>query len=574
MAGTAPQTISAPTTSPLDSLQGLYDLINGKTTTQSGGTQTKTESSSISQEGMNEMLKSALAGTSGLAAVAGGQRTAGGYGSATNQLLVNDLMTRTAGQIAQANSSKTTAVSSPGTTTTQGGVSVSGTAKLTALLGGLNQLDKSASSPWLKKLLGSDVLGSGTSSGGSQEVYSNPANETGNTSLYSTSGSNMVDTSMESAPLQDSFSSVPAQDFSSLESLGIDSGSISSSPAMEEDPLLFLGLADGGQVTEKKPSLLGTSQYNQVREAANSANGLGVGGFGNISVSTDNRVVSSGSSDSRSGGFNGTIGSSEVSPDAKGIVSDIGTGARMLGTLSGNPSLGAVGTVLGVASSANPLASAGLTAANIATKGLAGAAFGLAKNPSLGSVIDIAGTISNPLVGVANTVLGWTGLNSLGTAAENAFESSRVDGPTRVSEAFDPITQSVLAQQQDVANNPPEESPEIALENLIGTPAVSGHTGNYSFNGYGDRGPGGSSGDTGASAGGATAAGPGGYADGSLVQAPGDGTTDTRMVPLANGEYVLPADVVAKIGVDKLDALKDKYHTPVAVQRLQKFGRG
>lgn len=69
-------------------------------------------------------------------------------------------------------------------------------------------------------------------------------------------------------------------------------------------------------------------------------------------------------------------------------------------------------------------------------------------------------------------------------------------------------------------------------------------------------------------------AGEEGLADGGPIMAPGDGTTDTTLRPLAHGEYVFPKDVVDAIGIDKLDAIKNKYHTPVAVQKLQKFAKG
>lgn len=61
-----------------------------------------------------------------------------------------------------------------------------------------------------------------------------------------------------------------------------------------------------------------------------------------------------------------------------------------------------------------------------------------------------------------------------------------------------------------------------------------------------------------------------GYADGGRVRpqgfvaGPGTGTSDSIKARLSDGEYVLPADTVAAVGVDALDALKDATHTPVA----------
>ena len=43
---------------------------------------------------------------------------------------------------------------------------------------------------------------------------------------------------------------------------------------------------------------------------------------------------------------------------------------------------------------------------------------------------------------------------------------------------------------------------------------------------------------------------------------------------LSNGEYVIPADVVRAKGVEFFDKLKDRYHTPAAIQRRQALSRG
>jgi len=137
-------------------------------------------------------------------------------------------------------------------------------------------------------------------------------------------------------------------------------------------------------------------------------------------------------------------------------------------------------------------------------------------------------------------------------------------------------------------------------------------SGNGNVN-FSDRGPGGSSGDPAAAAGGATPYGPGGYesqdndaptrntgrdnggsfggtnnsagsgfggsgpgprgfaADGGqpargLIQGPGTGTSDSIKMPaisVSNGEYILSADVVKALGVETLDALQAAFHTPV-----------
>lgn len=51
-------------------------------------------------------------------------------------------------------------------------------------------------------------------------------------------------------------------------------------------------------------------------------------------------------------------------------------------------------------------------------------------------------------------------------------------------------------------------------------------------------------------------------ADGGHVQGAGTGTSDSINARLSDGEYVLPADTVAQLGVENLDALKEATHTP------------
>lgn len=57
-----------------------------------------------------------------------------------------------------------------------------------------------------------------------------------------------------------------------------------------------------------------------------------------------------------------------------------------------------------------------------------------------------------------------------------------------------------------------------------------------------------------------------------FVAGPGTGTSDSIKARLSHGEYVLPADTVAAVGVDALDALKDATHTPVAKPDKNRMG--
>lgn len=56
-------------------------------------------------------------------------------------------------------------------------------------------------------------------------------------------------------------------------------------------------------------------------------------------------------------------------------------------------------------------------------------------------------------------------------------------------------------------------------------------------------------------------------ANGGEVDGPGGPVDDKIPAMLSDGEYVIPADVVKAKGVEFFDNLKNKYHTPAAVQR-------
>lgn len=85
----------------LDAVTKLIQLFAGS------GKQTTTQSSSMSSEGLQALVKQALESNQGLAQVSAGQAGAGLYNSSTNQLLTNDLLARLTAQ-AQSNSQSKT----------------------------------------------------------------------------------------------------------------------------------------------------------------------------------------------------------------------------------------------------------------------------------------------------------------------------------------------------------------------------------------------------------------------------------------------------------------------------------
>lgn len=71
-----------------------------------GGTQTVKPN--ISKEGMDRLLQQILESNQGIGSVTMGQKTAGLYGSTTNQMMLNDLLVRAAGELAARQAGVTT----------------------------------------------------------------------------------------------------------------------------------------------------------------------------------------------------------------------------------------------------------------------------------------------------------------------------------------------------------------------------------------------------------------------------------------------------------------------------------
>lgn len=71
---------------------------------------------------------------------------------------------------------------------------------------------------------------------------------------------------------------------------------------------------------------------------------------------------------------------------------------------------------------------------------------------------------------------------------------------------------------------------------------------------------------------------PPGFADGGVIKGPGTGTSDDvpargpdgRRIQLSNNEFIIPADVVQKLGPQFFHSLIAQFHTPAAVQEAMK----
>ena len=82
-------------------MMNLLKMFKGTSSTQTTG-------SNISQQGMDAVLQQILGSAQGLASIAGGQKAAGLYNSTTNQMLMNDFITRAAGELEKQRAGTTT----------------------------------------------------------------------------------------------------------------------------------------------------------------------------------------------------------------------------------------------------------------------------------------------------------------------------------------------------------------------------------------------------------------------------------------------------------------------------------
>ena len=117
----------------LGSIPGLAEAIGGKSTTVSN--------SGISSAGLSALLNQILSSNQGLASVAGGQNTAGLYNSTVQTQMVNDLLTRSAGEVAAKGPTSTTTQVAPtislGQTLLQGAAGLIGSKILNKGVGAL-----------------------------------------------------------------------------------------------------------------------------------------------------------------------------------------------------------------------------------------------------------------------------------------------------------------------------------------------------------------------------------------------------------------------------------------------------
>lgn len=369
------------------------------------------------------------------------------------------------------------------------------------------------------------------------------------------------------------FSFADGWDSSPVDMTGFQTPTVTETPTYEAPPSVFLPeeelliptFADGGLVTAQggrrgsAPSVTQTAP-----RGATASQQPGLLQLLQSAASELGSVNSAGSGSAGSGlgtgTYQGTGSAGGTGPASPAVSKGLATAANInaLSGLTGGPALkdaGMIGLAANLSRAATPekaLATLGTFAANKVAPGLGGA-IQFAANPSVQSGVNLAMSL-NPISAAANVLAGMAGLPSAGELVNRGVENFQLG--TEVNPSASMLDRYSVGS---AINN--SADPLGALIDAIGQ--GSGGSGRDNSWGYSDRGPGGSSGDPAAAAAGANAAGPG-LANGGEVNGPGTGTSDSIQARLSDGEYIIPADVVDKIGVQFFDQLRNQFHTPAA----------
>jgi hypothetical protein len=190
-------------------------------------------------------------------------------------------------------------------------------------------------------------------------------------------------------------------------------------------------------------------------------------------------------------------------------------------------------------------------------------------NPTQVNTVNLA-TALNPYTAAINAGLGLVG-TSLGAVALGTPQSitgSTVSGGL-VNEATPGVFGGLFGAGGQFGGNPAMSSPVTGWGEVSTTDLGQlGGGFNTSTNGSGTAGTqGGMAGQRGAGSQTGSMGDTGGDADGGLKEGPGTGTSYSIPARLSDGEFIMSADVVEKLGEDFFNQLQAAFHTPAAVQK-------
>lgn len=192
---------------------------------------------------------------------------------------------------------------------------------------------------------------------------------------------------------------------------------------------------------------------------------------------------------------------------------------------------------------------------------------GTAQSVAVGNAVGqaVANAVMSSVVGPVATI----GFNSAAPAIGMAPNQSAL------SQAISAIANALGIGSSGVNPDGTSDTSPTAT----GTSSVADAANADSDAGTGDSGTSGVGGDSGGSNGSTSAGGVGGpgdadsggtgYKSGGEINGKGSGTSDSNVVRVSNGEYIIPADVVNQLGVRFFDELKNHFHTASDVQNAK-----
>lgn len=176
----------------------------------------------------------------------------------------------------------------------------------------------------------------------------------------------------------------------------------------------------------------------------------------------------------------------------------------------------------------------------------------------------------NPIMQAIQTAKAITALASgadaspLGTAGVSVSPESMANNSLGLAAPSQNAVAGPMSVPDPTSLNPTTIESIIAAATAEAAATSAGSLGAGSGGSVGSEGSDSGAVGVGDGAGGGGDGSPGGWKSGGEVDGPGTGTSDSIPARLSDGEYVIPADVVERLGVGFFDRLRAQFHTPAA----------
>jgi len=328
-----------------------------------------------------------------------------------------------------------------------------------------------------------------------------------------------------------------------------------------------------GQQAQGVASPVATAASSDIANFLASSGGLSGGGGDRGGSDRDTYGLdSSAGTDAASGSFSGR--------DVSNVIGKVGAANAISGMTGGkyidNDVMRGLNLVGGLARAETPeqaLKTAGMGALSFAAPKVMGP-LNFALNPSQ---VNFANTLAalNPYTALTNaglslagTSIGQLALGSAPSLTGNPISGAEVNNPTAGLFGFGG---KLGADSSDYAVSSPVsgwgtvESRDLGF--LGGSDSGGSDRDSYGGGSYGGTEGGGDSEGSGAHSGSSRSDPSNDIANGGPIDGPGTGTSDSIPANLSDGEYVMSADVVDKLGEDFFNQLQAAFHTPVTQQR-------